>query len=115
MHPRTYNIWDVTPEMLRQLRIPQHGCEANFAIYSASSLYASTDEIEHAIVSQLTQRTLAAQTTNALGFNCPLFARKFPAETAELLPKLLAADHCHGLHILQPQVCRPFGLAAILT
>ena len=110
MHPRTYNIWDVTPELLRQLRIPQHGCEANFAIHSASSLYARAADIQHGILSQLTQRTLAAQTTAALDYNCPLFARKFPFETAELVNKILHADHCHGLHILQSEVWCLAGL-----
>ena len=110
MHPRTYNIWDVSPELLRQLRIPQHGCEANFAIHSSSSLYARATDIDHGILSQLTQRTLAAQTTSALGYSCPLFARKFSEETAELLIKVIQADHCHGLHILQPEVCCSHGL-----
>ena len=104
MHPRSYNIWDVNFELLKQLRIPQHGCEANFAIHSAASLYAHATSIEHGILSQLAQRTLAAETRTALGYQCPLFARKFIEETAELMFKALQADHCHGLHILQFEV-----------
>lgn len=104
MHPRTYSIWETTPELLQQLRVPHHGCEAKFAMHAASSLYARPTDIEHGILSQLAQRTLAAQTDKALNYGCPLFARKFPVETADLVYKILTADHCHGLSILKPEV-----------
>ncbi|KAK9862414.1 hypothetical protein WJX84_009242 [Apatococcus fuscideae] len=121
MHPRTYSIWETTPELLKQLRLPHHGCEANFAAHAASSLYARSTDIEHGILSQLTQRTLAAQTDKALNYGCPLFARKFPVETADLVYKILTADHCHGLQILKPEVhptpispCSRFPLQSFL-
>ena len=116
MHPRTYSIWDVSPQLLRDLRIPQHGCEANFALHAASSVYARSSDIDHGILSQLTQRALHAGPADAtLGYGCPLFARKFPIETADLIFKVLQANHCHDLKILKREVCSTAGSMAVIT
>ncbi|KAK9863331.1 hypothetical protein WJX84_003503 [Apatococcus fuscideae] len=83
-HPRSYTQREISAARLRLLRMPTDNCGYPAAIKTSADLFvnASTATLE-------TCSHEAASFASTLGYQCPLFARKFPADTADALHKLM--------------------------
>eukprot|EP00884_Botryococcus_braunii_P000625 jgi/Botrbrau1/10563/Bobra.0343s0011.1 len=84
-HPRSYSPAAINPELFFRLRLPEKGCDYPAAIRTSLDQFV---HINHLSTELCQERPVAF--AGILGPHCPLFARKFPASTAELVASVLA-------------------------
>ncbi|KAK9808849.1 hypothetical protein WJX72_005003 [[Myrmecia] bisecta] len=75
-HPVTYEPDDISPELIQKLRMPEI---CGLPVDSVASAWKGLGTIEDVYLSA------PVAYGPVLGYQCPLFARKFPAHTADLL------------------------------
>ncbi|KAK9835257.1 hypothetical protein WJX84_005095, partial [Apatococcus fuscideae] len=107
-HPMSYAVEDINADRIRDLRI-RGNCHAQSALQLVKHMFVTTDSITKGACedeSSWSDRLLVP--------DCPLFARKFPNETAPILRDLLT-DCRSKLDIVQSEKCvridRNFGHA----
>ncbi|KAK9823942.1 hypothetical protein WJX72_006544 [[Myrmecia] bisecta] len=83
-HPRSYSEREISAARLRLLRMPTDNCGYPAAIKTSEGLFVGPEEIDRQTCSD--PHGKYAQT---LGYQCPLFARKFPKETASAITALM--------------------------
>lgn len=105
-HPRTYKPHEINPLRIRLLRRPHKRCSYTAAMRSATSTLFAVEHIRAEATEQAFGLCSGAypEYGNALGSQCPLFARKFPADTHEALMRIYG-DCGSKLHILTETTC----------
>ncbi|KAK9905675.1 hypothetical protein WJX75_004479 [Coccomyxa subellipsoidea] len=89
-HPKSYTVQDINPDKMVSLRLWGERCDDQEAIRSSAGQFVHEAEVQN-LGSGPEACLLPAYNGSALGYDCPLFARKFPRETASAM--------CDCLHL----------------
>ncbi|KAL3131147.1 hypothetical protein ABBQ38_000452 [Trebouxia sp. C0009 RCD-2024] len=94
-HPRSYMPEQITPGLINSLRLPLHGCNYDAAIDSSNHVFKHIDTIaERDCIGE------PQPPVQSLGYQCPLFARKFPLDTVSTALDLFLEQESHGVQLL---------------
>ena len=94
-HPRSYTPEQTTPGLINSLRLPLHGCNYDAAIESSNHVFKHIDT--------LSERDCIGEPqppVQWLGYQCPLFSRKFPLDTVSTAYDLFVEQESHGVQLL---------------
>ena len=94
-HPKFYTADETTPALINSLRLPLHGCNYDAAIDSANHVFKHLDTLsEGDCIGE------AQPPVQWLGYQCPMFARKFPSETVSTALDMFLEQESHGVQLL---------------
>lgn len=95
-HPRTYKAHEINPLRIRLLRRPHKRCSYTAAMRSATQTLFPVANITAEASERWPGLCTEARPsyTNVLGSQCPLFARKFPADTHDNLMNIFRDCGC---------------------
>lgn len=94
-HPKAYTQEETTPGLLSSLRLPLHGCNYDAAIDSSNHVF------KH--MNTLSERDCIGDPqppVQWLGYQCPMFARKFPSDTVSTALDVFMEQDSHGVQLL---------------
>ncbi|DBB02673.1 TPA: hypothetical protein ACH3X3_011637 [Trebouxia sp. C0006] len=94
-HPKAYTQEETTPGLLSSLRLPLHGCNYDAAIDSSNHVF------KH--MNALSERDCIGDPqppVQWLGYQCPMFARKFPSDTMSTALDVFMEQDSHGVQLL---------------
>ena len=94
-HPRSYTAEQTTPGLINSLRLPLHGCNFDAAIESANHVFKHIDTLSERDCIGDPQPQM-----QWLGYQCPLFSRKFPIDTVSTALDLFLEQESHGVQLL---------------
>ena len=94
-HPKAYSAAETTPGLIKSLRLPMHGCNYDAAIDSSNHIFKHMDTVSEAeCIGE------PAAQVKWLGYQCPLFARKFPESTVATALDVFLEQDAHGVQLL---------------
>ena len=94
-HPKAYSVDETTAGLFSSLRLPMHGCNYDSAIESSNHMFKHMDTLSEAeCIGE------AAPQSMWLGYQCPLFARKFSESTVDTALDVFLEQDTHGVQLL---------------
>ncbi|BDA47491.1 probable glycosyltransferase BC10 at C-terminar half [Coccomyxa sp. Obi] len=103
-HPRSYSVQDVNPDKMVSLRLWANKCDDQEAIRSSAGQFVYEADLQQLGSSPGACGGPGGYNGTALGYDCPLFARKFPRETASAVYNLFRSCTT-GLNITNAGLC----------
>ncbi|CAL8472071.1 g11613 [Coccomyxa elongata] len=103
-HPRSYTVQDVNPDRMASLRQWADRCNDQEAIRSSAGQFVYEADLQQLGSSPGACAAAGGYNGSALSYDCPLFARKFPRETASAVYNLFRSCTT-GLNITNAGLC----------
>ncbi|EIE23577.1 hypothetical protein COCSUDRAFT_41776 [Coccomyxa subellipsoidea C-169] len=110
-HPRSYTAQDINPDKMASLRLWDDTCDDQEAMRLSADQFVHEANLGR-LGSSRGVCSLPSYNGSALSYDCPLFARKFPRETASAVYNLFRSCTT-GLNITNSGLCAE-GAADIL-